>query len=151
MLHQLLILTMALTVNAVTDTNYRLNTPIVPTSYAITITPYFHNGNNDAFTFDGEVTIKFTTNNVTNQIKLHSEDLTYTASNITITAGTTNIQLNAAEPLSFDDKYTFAFINLQIDLQPGTEYTLNIMYCGPIRDDLSGFYRSYYFENGVKK
>lgn len=152
MQHLLLLLTLALTANAVTDTNYRLNTPIVPASYALTITPYFNTGNNDAFTFDGEVSIKFTTSNVTNQIKLHSEDLTYTASNITITAGTTNIQLNATDPLSFDKQYTFALINLQTSLQPGTEYTLNITYRGLIREDLNGFYRNYYIaENGDKK
>ncbi|XP_072939870.1 putative aminopeptidase-2 [Epargyreus clarus] len=133
------------------DTNYRLNTTITPIAYALSITPYFDTGNENAFTFDGEVTIRFTTDKNINQIKLHSEDLTFTAESIKVTTGTNVISLVATNPLEFDEKYSFAHINLQTELQTGIEYNLNIVYKGPIRQDLNGFYRNYYIEKGVKK
>lgn len=133
--------------NVFCDTNYRLNTPITPSEYSILITPYFNTGDDRAFTFDGEVNIKFTTSTNTNQIKLHSEDLKFSAENITITGGTSN----SVKDLQFEEKYTFALINLENDLQTNVKYNLKIVYVGPIRKDLKGFYRNYYYDNGVKK
>lgn len=133
------------------DINYRLNTPIKPKAYSIAITPYFDTNDTNEFTFDGEVDITFTTESVTRQIKLHSEDLIYDDDNINVLNGASIIQLNGSNPLVFDKNYTFAFINLQTDLQIGVEYSLKITYRGTIREDLNGFYRNYYIEGGVKK
>ncbi|KAJ2952367.1 hypothetical protein O0L34_g4651 [Tuta absoluta] len=152
MLSHLVVLAAAcVSLTVATDPAYRLNTPIVPQSYAISITPFFDTRDVNAFTFDGEVTITFQTSSVTNQIKLHSEDLTFTENDITITNGNTVVPLNTANALEFVTNYTFALINLQGDLAIDTTYTLKIVYRGPIRSDLSGFYRNYYYENGVKK
>lgn len=143
---------LCLSINIVyADINYRLNTSIVPTSYAIHIIPYFETGNENEFTFDGEVSIDLFTETPTNQIKLHSENLTFSASNITVKSGNTNVNLDATNPLQFDEQYTFAYINLASNLQSGAQYTLNIAYRGPIRNDLKGFYRNYYMEKGEKK
>lgn len=133
------------------DTNYRLNTQIKPKAYSIAITPYFNTNNTNAFTFDGEVDITFTTDENTKQIKLHSQDLIFDDANIQVLNGANSIPLNVSNPLEFDTNYTFAFINLQVDLQIGIEYSLKITYRGPIREDLNGFYRNYYVEKGVKK
>lgn len=148
----LLVLSAILVTNGVySDTNYRLNTPLRPSSYAIAITPYFDTGDDRAFTFDAEVVINFNTQATTNQIKLHTEDLTFTAENITVWSVSGGINLNATNPLEFDDKYTFVYINLQSNLEVVTEYSLKVIYRGPIRTDLNGFYRNYYIENNVKK
>ncbi|CAK1546280.1 unnamed protein product [Leptosia nina] len=140
-----------LVVIAVSDTNYRLNSTLTPSSYSIIITPYFDTGDDNAFTFDGEVRIRMRTETSTNQIKIHSEDLNFNSSDISITSGSVTIQLNEANPLEFDTKYTFAYINLASELMVGYDYELKINYRGPIRDDLNGFYKNYYIENGVKK
>ncbi|KAL0882642.1 hypothetical protein ABMA27_001077 [Loxostege sticticalis] len=139
--------------NAASDPNYRLNTPIKPSAYSISIMPYFDSGDDRAFTFDGEVTITFTSDASINQIKLHSQDLIFSGDNITVTNTGTNsvVALNATNPLEFDTAYTFAHINLESDLQAGVAHTLRIVYRGPIREDLNGFYKNYYMENGVKK
>ncbi|XP_023950042.2 membrane alanyl aminopeptidase-like [Bicyclus anynana] len=134
-----------------TDPKYRLNTTITPSAYTILITPYFDTGDDKAFTFDGEVQITFTTASSINTIKLHSEDLKYTASNITLTNGVNTINLAETNALEFEEKYSFAHINLASDLSSGVEYILKIVYTGPIRTDLAGFYRNYYIEKGVKK
>ncbi|XP_032512667.2 membrane alanyl aminopeptidase-like [Danaus plexippus] len=133
------------------DTRYRLNTTIVPSAYSLTITPYFDTNDDRAFSFDGEVSITFVTTSNINKIKLHSQDLIYTSANITLKNGNNIIELNETNPLEFEEDYTFAHINLASDIQVGSEYTLNIVYQGPIRTDLNGFYRNYYFQNGVKK
>lgn len=138
---------------ACTDPNYRLNTPIVPSEYQILITPYFATGDENEFTFDGTVSIQFTTTANTNQIKLHSEDLIYTSEDVVVVDYNTGsiIALNTSNALEFNKIYTFAYINLQSNLETGVQYVLQIKYKGPIRTDLSGFYRNYYLEKGVKK
>lgn len=133
------------------DTNYRLNTTITPLTYSILISPYFDTGDDRAFTFDGDVNIKFTTSANINQIKIHSEDLNFTPGNITLAGNGIPIDLDTGNALIFDENYTFAIINLIDELQTGIEYNLRIVYVGPIRKDLKGFYRNYYYENGVKK
>ncbi|XP_039749724.1 membrane alanyl aminopeptidase-like isoform X2 [Pararge aegeria] len=151
-LTQLALLCMAVqSVYSETDTNYRLNTTISPSAYSILITPYFDTGDDKAFTFDGEVEITFTTTTNINTIKLHSENLTYTSSNITLMNGGNTVNLLETNPLEFEDKYSFAHINLASELTSGVEYILKIVYTGTIRDDLAGFYKNYYIENGVKK
>ncbi|KAF9798704.1 hypothetical protein SFRURICE_007034 [Spodoptera frugiperda] len=136
-----------------TDTNYRLNTPLVPSEYQLLITPYFETGDARQFTFDGTVSIQFTPSSSTNEIKLHSEDLIFTAQDVAVAVFSTGvtIPLNAANPIEFNKNYTFAYINLAENLQTGVQYILQIKYQGPIRTDLNGFYRNYYFQNGVKK
>ncbi|KAI5638672.1 peptidase family m1 domain-containing protein [Phthorimaea operculella] len=149
--HLVLLAAACVSLTVATDPAYRLNTPIVPQSYAISLTPFFDTRDVNAFTFNGEVTITFQTTSVTNQIKLHSEDLNFTETDITLTNGNTAVPLNTASALEFVTNYTFALINLQGDLAVNTVYTLKIVYRGPIRTDLKGFYRNYYYENGVKK
>lgn len=149
---QLLLLSIAaVSVYSETDTKYRLNTTITPSAYSVLITPYFDTGDDRAFTFDGEVQITFTTSSSINTIKLHSENLTYAASNITLVSGVNTINLLDSNALEFEEKYSFAHIHLANELSPGVDYNLKIVFRGSIRDDLAGFYKNYYIENGVKK
>lgn len=147
-----LITLIVLSANAETDPYYRLNSVIYPSSYVVTIRPYFDTGDAREFTFDGEVSIVISTDEQNiSQIKLHAEDLTFNADNITVTRDTTNVALSSSNPLYFEDNYNFAFINLETPLEAGVNYTLTITYTGLIRNDLYGFYRSYYVEQGVTK
>ncbi|KAM3967291.1 membrane alanyl aminopeptidase [Aphomia sociella] len=130
------------------DTNYRLNTPIKPSSYQITISPNFNSNNSEALTFDGEVTIRFVTNETTNQIKLHSTDLNFTTADITLSPA---VSFSEANALVFNQTYDFVYINLASNLAVNVEYSLKITYRGPIRTDLNGFYGSSYMEKGEKK
>lgn len=133
------------------DPNYRLNTPIIPSDYEIFIKPYFDTGDERAFTYDGQVSITFKTSEEIKQIKFHSEDLKYTAENITLSANGATVALDSTNALEFNTNYSFVYVNVQNNLQVGVEYILTIAYEGPIREDLNGFYRNYYIENGVKK
>lgn len=152
-LHILLFLALSVSlVRSQSDTNYRLNSAVWPSSYTITIAPHFDTGDDKQFTYEGEVAITLRTeaNNV-NSIKLHSEDLVFTSSNVSLVRGTTTVQLDVADPLTFDTTYSFVYINLNSPLEANTEHTLTISYTGSIRSDLNGFYRSYYTEQGVTK
>ncbi|CAH0605713.1 unnamed protein product [Chrysodeixis includens] len=139
-----------LTDGTYSDTNYRLNTPIVPARYVVHITPYFDTADDRQFTFDGIVSIQFTTTSNTNEIKLHSEGLNFTAADIYVGTYPANVSV-AVTSLEFNANYSFAHINLASNLEAGVEYGLQIRYKGPIREDLYGFYRNHYIENGVKK
>lgn len=137
---------------AFSDPNYRLNSKLSPIQYSIVIKPYFETGNALAFTFDGEVSITLEANEANvSQIRLHSEDLIFGASNITVTRQNAAISLNPQNPLEFVKNYSFVDINLETSLELGVRYTLTILYRGPIRSDLSGLYRSSYVENGKTK
>ncbi|XP_041970214.1 membrane alanyl aminopeptidase-like [Aricia agestis] len=133
------------------DTNYRLNTTIKPSAYSIAITPYFDTGDANAFKFDGEVSITFEPGTSISTIKIHSEGLEFSANNITLSNRSGDINLNISNPLVFEEKYSFAHINLEAAIPADVEHVLKIKYKGPIRTDLNGFYRNYYFEKGVKK
>lgn len=139
------------TVYSQSDTNYRLNTTIVPSAYSLLITPYFDTGDNRAFTFDGVVSITFVPGSNSDIVLLHSQDLNFTAANISLTNGQNTVALREESPLTIDDVYNFAAIHLENEISAGVEYVLTISYEGPIRTDLNGFYRNYYIENGVKK
>lgn len=139
------------TVYSQSDTNYRLNTTIVPSAYSILITPYFDTGDDRAFTFDGVVSITFVPGSNIDIVSLHSQDLNFTAANISLTNGQNTVALREESPLIIDDVYNFAVIHLENEISAGVEYVLTISYEGPIRTDLNGFYRNYYIENGVKK
>lgn len=70
---------------------------------------------------------------------------------MSVTGPSTVIQLNPANPLTFDATYGFAYINLETALQSDTEYEIAISYSGTLRNDMNGFYRSSYLEDGEIK
>ncbi|XP_052753559.1 membrane alanyl aminopeptidase-like isoform X2 [Galleria mellonella] len=125
------------------DPSYRLSTPIKPSAYNIRISPIFDSP--EPVAFDGEVTIIFRTDTPINQIQLHSSDLNFTTTDITLTPSI------AITSLSFNETLQFAFINLASDLQANIDYSLTIVYRGPVRTDLYGFYGGIYTENGQRK
>ncbi|XP_073943314.1 membrane alanyl aminopeptidase-like isoform X2 [Choristoneura fumiferana] len=131
------------------DTNYRLNSLFKPFCYYITITPHFQSTHGEnAQTFDGKVSVIISPNVNTNQIQIHSKNLTFTANNITVSDSQT---VNPVTTLEFNAKYDFVYINVQNEMQAGVEYTLEILYTGVIRKDRTGFYMDQYYTNVNEK
>lgn len=128
--------------NVLSDTNYRLNTPVKPHCYYLTISPHFQSvhGENTT-TFDGLANIIMSSSKNTNQIQMHSKNLKFSASNITVTGNKT---VNTVTSVEFDTKYEFVYINLQYELQAGVEYTIEIAYTGVPRKDYKGYFMDTY-------
>jgi aminopeptidase N len=95
-----------------------------------------------------EITLKATKADV-NQIVLHSFDLTI--ANYSFNGGQ-EIAFNASD---YSEKYNKLTIKIPTNLNGGilqnsTDTILKIKYVGYMKDDMYGFYRSFYYENGKK-
>ncbi|KAG5684937.1 hypothetical protein PVAND_014145 [Polypedilum vanderplanki] len=134
------------------DENYRLTFDVLPSNYKIQIEPFFENeGENKQFTFNGrvEITLKAAVANV-QAIVLHVNDLEI--KNYGFNTVTPNIPYNSSNYNSTYDKWT---ITIPSSVNGGTLPTnadtrLIVEYVGYMRDDMHGFYKSYYYENGKK-
>nr|CAD7397317.1 unnamed protein product [Timema poppensis] len=124
---------------------YRLPTTISPVNYVIKLTPHLEE---DRFNFDGEVTITINVAEYTNQIVLHASDMAVdTAATQVTNSGGTVQTINSHETNELRETYT---ITLMDSLVVGQQYNVYIKFLGNLRDDMYGFYRSYYTVGGVK-
>lgn len=154
------------------DIDYRLNDDILPVRYDLEFTPYFANVtfqknnlkpeslpfflqetvNGDAkteFTFDGVAKISFRIAKNTSVLTLHMNDLdieSYQFSDGFTMLSTPFIPADH-DSVNGTDKWK---INFGRELSAGTNAILTVNYKGYMRDDMAGFYRSYYYENGTK-
>nr|CAD7453868.1 unnamed protein product [Timema tahoe] len=127
--------------------NYRLPETIVPDTYSVKLIPYLEG---DVFTFDGEVLILVNVTTATNRITLHVNDLEIDDANVSVRP------LDSAEKLTLDvitrdEPRHFLDISVPAGLTAGQQYEVNIQYQGYMRDDMFGFYRSYYYVRGEKR
>lgn len=132
--------------------NYRLPNIVIPSNYDIEITPYFVPENNKLqFTFDGiaKITLRTSSLNIM-QIVLHAVNLNTTTNPTLVEAqdGFTSIQITGSVDTLLTQKRT---ITLASALKPNQDYILTFNYVGQINDDMHGFYRSSYVENGTTK
>lgn len=132
--------------------DYRLNDDVLPSQYNITLTPYFEAKNNkEAFTFDGVAVITVKTSKAdVQQIVLHVNDLVVDEAQTTLALSTdagARIAVTASHNAT-THKYT---LNLASAMRQNIEYVLSFTYVGYMRDDMHGFYRSSYVQNGVTK
>lgn len=118
--------------------NYRLSDNVVPMHYNIKLIPYIEEDN---FTFDGESIINITIRHVTQNLSLHSL-------NLTIDDAATMLFDNdgivyAPTTYSYDFITHILVLNFDDELLSGN-YTLKMRYVGILHDDLQGFFRTSY-------
>lgn len=130
-------------VQAEGDEDYRLPRDVQAINYDLEITPYFTAiTGKQAWTFDGvaKISLKATVSGVL-KIVLHMHDLTI--GQYTLTDGHTGGNFEAAQYNAITDKWT---ITLTKPLSNTVETLLTVYYTGNLKDDMNGFYRSYYME-----
>lgn len=137
----------------------RLPTNLKPSDYTLTIKTFIPSpsgvnliidGKNRTFTFDGDLTIKFTCIEATNTIVLNKHEIEIWDAMLTDMTG-------EVIPL-VDDGYPFNNVTQKVvftlesgTLETGQNYTLWMNYSGVLNDQLAGFYRSSYEEDGMTK
>lgn len=126
-----------------TKINYRLPGEVVPESYKIKLTPKLR----DDFTFEGESTIIVTAKRNTNSITLHSKNIKIHENETIVTVS--GIKKNVVH--KYEIVQDFLILELESAIQNNTEVNIFLKYTGKLNDDLRGFYRSSYVENGEKK
>ena len=124
-------------------TNYRLPTSVKPTAYDIHLQPFFEENVEKKFTFEGKVIINLNIEKDTWEIVLHQFGLDIKT-----------IQLNS-EPIednNTDYNKTTQLLTIYPKnvLKANTTVKLQFDYSGHLRDDMRGFYRSYYVDTDNK-
>jgi|SRR5690349_9783191 len=134
---------------AAADLTYRLSRNVLPSKYELELTPYFTNETGKSeFTFDGTVniTLKAMEANV-QSIVLHKSDIDILSYSLSGAIGIIDGDLTLT---NYDETRDFWTIELEKDLPINEDSFLTINYVGYMRDDMSGFYKSYYKEEGQR-
>ncbi|CAG2056282.1 unnamed protein product [Timema podura] len=127
--------------------NYRLPSHIVPYHYNVVLQP---NLDDDTFQFIGRVEISFNVTETTDRVQLHANDLEIDEDTIAIEALTVWDSLDNFTTTEDSLRHIYD-IKLSDYLIAGRQYKLHLNYKGYHREDMAGFYRSYYYRNGVKR
>ena len=125
--------------------DYRLPENVIPDNYNIKLKPLLSTETDPDY-FEGTVTIKVQVLEVTTSIILHAKDLTI--KNVTVVKeDDTEVSVIPSEDPTFE---FLSIINNDGKFEVA-KYTITISYEGIHSDDMDGFYRSSYMENGEKK
>lgn len=119
-------------------TNYRLPDNVAPMHYNIKLIPYIEEGN---FTFDGESAINITIRHVTQNLSLHTLELTIDDAATSLFDKDGIIRMPTT--YSYDLITHILVLYFDNELSPGN-YTLKMRYVGILHDDLKGFFRVSY-------
>uniref|UniRef100_A0A669DNQ8 Aminopeptidase n=1 Tax=Oreochromis niloticus TaxID=8128 RepID=A0A669DNQ8_ORENI len=130
--------------------SYRLPMDVIPEYYNITLWPRLSpDPNNGLYIFTGQSTVQFECVKETNLILIHSSQLSYTGQNNKHMANGAAALIIKSTWLQPETQYLV--INLKSKLRQGQKYQLYTEFTGELADDLSGFYRSEYEEDGLQK
>lgn len=129
---------------------WRLPQTLEPVSYDVLLWPRLQmNPETKLYIFTGSSSVVFRCVQETDLILIHSNKLNMTK-DPTLTA-----QSGAAAPSIkstwMQTKTQYLVIHLEGKLTVGQQYELHTEFVGELADDLGGFYRSEYVENGVTK
>lgn len=122
--------------------HYRLPNNTKPESYNISITTDI---DRDIFDFSGNISIQLTALEETSNITLHARQLTILSASFK--SGSEDGQSEKPfilAPPHYDEHTEFLTFQLNEAMKAGDHAVLQIHYAGILRDDQSGFYRSFY-------
>ncbi|XP_014032217.1 aminopeptidase N [Salmo salar] len=134
--------------------NYRLPDSLSPVSYNITLWPRLvANASTGLYIFTGQSDVMFRCEKETDLILIHCNKL-----NLTLFSGH-RVRLTGLDGATAPNvktswlqvKTEYLVIRLNGKLAAGKSYRLSTDFQGELADDLKGFYRSEYTEDGVKK
>ncbi|OAD60663.1 Aminopeptidase 1 [Eufriesea mexicana] len=131
--------------------SYRLPKEVIPIKYSLYLDNDMRN-----FTYFGSVSIYLKVVETTDTVVVHSDGLRILEEEVDLYRVKTVNELQIPyirEPIMcqvYDPERQFYVIKTEKELEPN-EYVLSIKFLGEIRDDVFGFYRSFYVENGEKK
>ncbi|KAM4677163.1 aminopeptidase N isoform 1-T2 [Discoglossus pictus] len=131
---------------------YRLPKSLIPQHYDVELQPYLEKNAAGLYIFKGKSVVYFTCNVTTNLILIHSNKLNYTSTGgflaVLKNEDGTSVQLKSTELVV---KTQYLVVQVNENLQAGKSYSLHSEFVGELVDDLAGFYRSEYVEDGENK
>ncbi|AWP08987.1 putative aminopeptidase N-like [Scophthalmus maximus] len=136
--------------------SHRLPDDLVADHYNVTLWPRLtRDPNIGLYVFTGKSTVEFECVKETDLILIHSNKLNYTTLSNTHTAGVITSGGGGSAPgvksswLQLQTQYLVIQLNSRLTV--GQKYQLYTEFTGELADDLAGFYRSEYEEDGVRK
>lgn len=133
---------------------YRLPDTLLPEFYNVTLWPRLVTDEQDMYIFTGKSGVAFKCVKETDLILIHSNELNFTLISEMHYAKLMGLGGTSAPAILktwFQTQTQFMVIQLKGNLQVGKSYWIYMEFRGELSDDLGGFYRSEYTENGVKK
>ena len=133
--------------------HYRLPDSLAPVSYNVTLWPRLQINPDGLYIFTGHSTVVFKCVKETDLILIHSNKLNLTLfeghhAKLTGIGGATAPTIQKSW---LQQRTEYLVIELNGKLAVGKIYVLNTEFQGELSDDLEGFYRSEYIEDGLKK
>uniref|UniRef100_A0A8C1ST14 Aminopeptidase n=1 Tax=Cyprinus carpio TaxID=7962 RepID=A0A8C1ST14_CYPCA len=128
---------------------WRLPQTLSPQTYNVTLWPRLQPDATGLYIFRGLSSVVFRCVEKTNLILIHSNKLNMTKHPTLIGLGSKPAP--TIESIVMHTKTQYMAIHLKEELTAGESYELYTEFVGELADDLGGFYRSEYNENGVKK
>ncbi|XP_072258837.1 aminopeptidase N-like [Pyxicephalus adspersus] len=126
---------------------FRLPKNLKPDHYDVELRPVLDKNAQGLYVFYGKSVASFKCVNPTNLVIIHSNKLNYTVA--PVLKDDTNREIPNTHKLV--EKTNYLVLHLNENLQSGKTYTLHTDFIGELADDLAGFYRSEYVEDGITK
>ncbi|KAM4596113.1 aminopeptidase Ey-like isoform 2-T2 [Fundulus diaphanus] len=132
---------------------YRLPESLSPVRYNITLWPRLKPNPDDLYIFTGHSRVAFRCVSKTNLILIHSSKLKFKMFDgfHAILTGLDGAVAPTLRETWLEVPTQYLVITLNAPLQLGSMYELYTEFEGKLSDDLEGFYKSEYIEDGVKK
>ncbi|XP_056135222.1 aminopeptidase Ey-like isoform X2 [Lampris incognitus] len=132
---------------------YRLPDSLVPISYNVTLWPRLQPNKEGLYIFTGHSAVVFTCVKDTDLILIHANKLNFTMyqDRHAVLSGLNGATAPALTRTWLEGPTQYLVVQLGGKLQAGKSYELFTKFTGELADDLGGFYRSEYMEDGVKK
>uniref|UniRef100_A0A4W4DMQ5 Aminopeptidase n=1 Tax=Electrophorus electricus TaxID=8005 RepID=A0A4W4DMQ5_ELEEL len=132
---------------------YRLPDALSPQYYNMTLWPRLMMDAQGVYRFTGSSGVAFICMKETDLILIHSRKLNLTLFNghHAKLSGMHGVVAPAIKKSWFQVETQYLVVQLKGMLKPGKSYWLYVEFQGELADDLEGFYRSEYEEDGVKK
>ncbi|KAF7646922.1 hypothetical protein LDENG_00180550 [Lucifuga dentata] len=134
---------------------YRLPKSLKPDHYNVTLWPRLTpDPTTGLYIFTGESSVEFECVEETDLILIHSNKLNYTTlqnGHIASLISVNGVKAPAIKTTWLQVTTQYLVIQLDGKLMNGHRYRLYTKFTGELADDLGGFYRSEYMENGVKR
>lgn len=134
--------------------NLRLPQSLIPEHYAVTLQPFLTPDTaSGLYIFKGNSTVRFSCQNATDLILIHSKQLNYTQQSGFLVS-LQGVNGSSPPPIAktwLETQTQYLVVQLQRHLEKGKSYELVSSFTGELADDLAGFYRSEYEEDGVTR
>ncbi|XP_053128379.1 aminopeptidase N [Hemicordylus capensis] len=131
-------------------TSWRLPKTLLPESYRVTLQPFLKPNSENLYVFQGSSTASFVCVEPTDLIVIHSKKLNYTLQGgfHASLAGAGGAPAPSITKSWLQSDREYLVLQLSADLQVNQTYELHSNFTGELADDLAGFYRSEYKEDG---